>query len=179
VAQHQHVALAGWQALDLFIQDPAQLAQAGTQDRIDRLGRGQGGLFRSAQAAFVLLAADALVFQAQRQAAGDGVQPAAHRGVFADGAGLARQHQEGGLKGVVLVRPGAEDAPADAVDQGAVTPDQRFERPFVARLGEALQELAVAQVVALAGGEDAQVLQNRGEGDGGHDWRPRDGLLPT
>jgi hypothetical protein len=116
----------------------------------------------------------------QRQAAGDAVQPAARGGRFADGAGLAGQHQEGGLKGVGQVGPGAEDALADAMDQRSVTPDQRFKGSFVPRLGEAVQQLVVAQIVVLACNcEDTEVLEHGGQTNGSHGWSPRDGLLPT
>jgi hypothetical protein len=81
-----------------------------------------------------------------RQAVGDAVQPAADRLAASDRRGLARQDQEGGLEGVLGIVGVAEDAAADAEHHRPVAADEGLERRFVARHGEALEQVGVAGV---------------------------------
>src|SRR5262249_46778197 len=73
------------------------------------------------------------------RAPGHAVQPAGQRRVPADRGGVAGQHEEGGLEGVLRVLVVAQHAAADAHDQGAVAPHQRGESGLVAGGAEALQ----------------------------------------
>ena len=110
-------------------------------------------------------AAGLLHLELHGQSAGHRVQPATDGIAAADRAGLAGQHQERGLEGIIEIRAAAQDAPADAHHQGAVAADQGGEGAGVAGGGEALQELAVAGGV---GGQRVQVVQQIGQGSGGH-----------
>ncbi|SRR5258707_211420 len=74
---------------------------------------------------------------------GDTVEPAADRCTVADGRGFARQHEKGGLKGVLRVLASAEHAPAYAEDHRAVASDEGLKGGLIAFGEVALEELGV------------------------------------
>ncbi len=77
---------------------------------------------------------------------GDAVQEAAQRVPFADAAGLADEHQEGGLESI-LGRVGIPQHPtANAEDRRAVALHQQGEGRLFAVAAEALQQFRVTQV---------------------------------
>jgi hypothetical protein len=97
-----------------------------------------------------------------RQAVGDLVQPVAHGLGLADRVGLAGEDEEGGLESVLGVVQAAEHAPADAQDHGAVPLDQGGEGRLLPPLGEALEQLRVAEVRdTLGASQAAEVAENR------------------
>ena len=86
---------------------------------------------------------------------GDAVQPAPQRVAHAHRAGLAHQHEEGGLEGVVGRVLVAEQVAADAQHHRPVPCHERLEaRPVVAPAEEAVEQLRVGQPGDRAGGED-------------------------
>src|SRR5262249_31971038 len=87
------------------------------------------------------------------------VQPAAQGAAVADGTSLSRQHEEGGLEGVLGVVAVAEQPAADAEHHRAVPLHQPAEGQFVALSEEPVEQLAVRGVLAGAD-ETADVEQN-------------------
>jgi hypothetical protein len=157
------------QTLDFLIQDRSQLTQAGAEDRIDVHGVALRCDLPADEGLFAHLTPDTLALQVCRQAARDAMEPAAHRSAFAYRAGFAGQHQKGGLKDIVWIRAGTEDPAADAVDQRSVAAHQHLKGPGIACLGQALQELAVAELPGRpAGGEHLQALYDRAQTNGTH-----------
>ena len=75
----------------------------------------------------------------------DLVEPARQRVADPDRAGLADEHEEGRLEGVLRVVRVAEDAPAGDQDGRPVPLDDRRERRLVAAGDEAVEELRVGQ----------------------------------
>jgi hypothetical protein len=84
-------------------------------------------------------------------AAGDAVQPAAHRLALHDRPRPAGEDEEGGLEGVLGVLLVAEQAPADTQGHGPVTAYQGRERRLVPRGDEVGQQVPVR--LADRGGE--------------------------
>ena len=74
------------------------------------------------------------------------MQPAGQGLRLADRGGIAGQHQEGGLEGVLGIVLVAQDVTADAPDEPSVPLDQGGEGVFLVVGREALQQLRVAQV---------------------------------
>jgi hypothetical protein len=68
-------------------------------------------------------------------------------------AGLAGQHQERRLKGVLGVLVVPQHAAADAQDQRAVALQQRGEGVAIPGEGKAPQQIAVRNLSGVAGGE--------------------------
>ena len=96
------------------------------------------------------------------RAVGHAVQPAGDGLGAADGAGLAGQHQEGGLEGVLAILIVAQLLAANVPDQRPVAGDQGGEGVRVAVGREALQELGVGQARGRAGaGQPAEVADDR------------------
>src|SRR6516165_10382744 len=87
---------------------------------------------------FVALRSRACRRAAAGRAPGHAVQPARQRRVPADRGGVAGQHEEGGLEGVLRVLVVAQHAAADAHDEGTVAPYQRGEGGLVAGGAEAV-----------------------------------------
>jgi hypothetical protein len=82
---------------------------------------------------------------------GNLVEPAAQTFLVANGASPARQHQEGGLEGVLGVLLVAKDAAAQTQDHGPVPLNQGGKGRLIAVTSEALEQLAVAEAVGRFG----------------------------
>ena len=140
---------------DVTAEDPIpdERPQVAQRHLIDELGR---GLRRRP-----MRLPTALGPHLQGNAVRDLVEPGADGVVPARAGGLACQHQEGGLEGVVGVGVVAKHPPAHAEHQRPVPLHQRLEGTLLAA-GEGLQELLVA-ALAVAGGRDGppQVLHNQ------------------
>src|SRR5262249_31298983 len=75
----------------------------------------------------------------ERDAVRDLIEPTRNRGTVGDRGGLAREDEEGGLKGVLGIVAVPQDAPADAEDERPVPAHQSLEGGLVAGVGETLQ----------------------------------------
>src|SRR4029079_10999009 len=96
----------------------------------------------------------------QRRSVGNAVQSVADQLAGLERAGLAHQHQEGGLKRVFDVVLMAQDAPADAEHHGAVASDQLLEGRLFALGEEPLQQLAIGELdVRMEVARPAQVAE--------------------
>ena len=84
----------------------------------------------------------------QGNAVSNAVQPTAERLVLADGADLAAQDQERGLKRIVGVGGLAGNAPAGALDHRPVSCEQDLKRLLVATLSEPCEQLDI-RVIAV------------------------------
>ena len=76
------------------------------------------------------------------------VEPGAQQVGVADGAGLAGEHEEDGLEGVLGMVPVTQELSADVEDHRPVPRHQRDERRIPSRIaagGEPLQQLPVGQ----------------------------------
>ena len=85
------------------------------------------------------------------------VQPRPQRVAHPEAAGLAHQHQERGLKGILRVVRISQDAPADAQDHRPMPLHQGGERLFgrITPLGrEPLEQLPIGQVANRPGREE-------------------------
>jgi hypothetical protein len=71
------------------------------------------------------------------------MQPVSEYLAGPDGRGLADEHQEGGLEGVLGVLPVGEGAATDPPDHRAVAADEVGERGLVPALDEARQQLLI------------------------------------
>ena len=130
VAEHEHLALRGLEPVDRASQRTLELAIRGGLLRAwPRIGQALGGI-DSRRVERLLsrgreLAAPPLL---DAEAAGDGIQPARHRGVAAEVAQGARHRNQALLRdvaGVVLV---AAHPKAEAVQAGLIADQQRLQR---------------------------------------------------
>jgi hypothetical protein len=80
------------------------------------------------------------------------VQPATDGRPGPNAIGLADESEEGGLEGVVGVRPGAEKPAAGGENQGPVPPDEQLERGLVASAGPPGDEVGVRDAGGIAAG---------------------------
>jgi hypothetical protein len=103
----------------------------------------------------------------------DAVQPTDNRGAPADRAGAPSQRQKGSLERILGFVHIAHDSAASVQHHSAVPPHQQFKRGLVALLHEAAQQLAVADILAAAGRQDApQARENAWKSCLGHGYRP-------
>src|SRR5262249_7990929 len=105
----------------------------------------------------------------------DAVQSGGERAPVPDRGGPADEDQEGRLEGVLGGMDVAEQAAADAEDEGAVPLHQQGERGLVAADQETLQEFGVGQVagrrVRAGGPQEAEHVPERCLGHGvGPPW---------
>jgi hypothetical protein len=105
-----------------------------------------------------------------RETMSDFVKPVADRLTPAHGGGLAGQDEEGRLENVFNVLSVRQGPSADAQHQGRMTPHQGGEGFFVTLPGEAVQQLAVGEIVAVhRTGDAAEVVEDSMQFVAAHD----------
>jgi hypothetical protein len=114
----------------------------------------------------------------KRDVPGNAVQPACDGCFFADGCGLAHQHQEGGLKGVLNILFVFQNTPANGPNHAAVPLYQFFKRGFIALEGEPLQQVIVGRRPSRGPAKVGfQEVQNRSKRCTTHDFGSWDKVL--
>src|SRR5262249_45390720 len=71
------------------------------------------------------------------------IQPSANHVPCQNGCGLAHQHQESSLEGILSVLVMAEQAAADAPDHRSVACNQSLQRGLIAIVNEVVQQLTI------------------------------------
>jgi hypothetical protein len=92
---------------------------------------------------------------------GDPVQPTSKGFALANGAGLARQYEEGCLESVFDILFSVEQAPADTMNQALVSPHEELKGSLIALGHESLEELGIGNGRALLAQLAVQVSQKR------------------
>jgi hypothetical protein len=87
-----------------------------------------------------------LRFGTQRNAPGNGMEPASDRGRLTERRCFAQQDQESGLEGILGVVGITQNPPADAPNQRPMAAHQTGKRAFVLLPAQLLEQLAVAAV---------------------------------
>src|SRR5205807_8007564 len=88
-------------------------------------------------------------------------QPTTYRVALGNRACLAREHQEGGLEGVLGILLMAQHAPAHSKHHRPITLHQGCKRLFIPLRQEPLEQMAVANISSIGGGnEPADVMED-------------------
>src|SRR5262249_29622929 len=130
-------------------------------------GHVPGGVLRSGRSSVLLMhsAAAGGAVCLEGRALGDAVQPGSQGLVVADGVGLLRQGEEGGLEGILGVLLVVQDVAANTGDQRAMPVDQGGKGGPVVAGGESVQQLVVIQLRAgLADDEPAEATDGIAQG---------------
>ena len=163
VAQHDRKAEGRGEPLDLDVQRLGLLA--GHDRLVGRRGRRLDGMARSGVRHGAGLLDLATAGEPEpgttRRAKGDAIEPVAQQVGVADRPRLPRQHEEGGLEGVLGEVAVGEDLPADAQHHRAMTRDQGGEGGLgviVSPRDKLLQELPVGEPGRRAAREERPEL---------------------
>jgi len=130
------------QALDLVVQEAAQVAGGSLSDRI--IARGSlGGLGGQV---FVAEPPCPLVAGGPGGVQGDAVEPGPDRAALAGGGRVAGQRQERRLEGIFRVMGVAELTAAQSPDHRSVPPQQQLERGRIPIAGEATDQFGIGHL---------------------------------
>jgi hypothetical protein len=155
VAEDDRGAVLGREPADLLVEDRPQVVPH---------GRGGGvGRWHRRRPPLAGLAPGTVGSGVGGDPAGDPVQPRPDRDARPEGRGLAGEHQEGGLEGVLRVVGVAEQPPTDAEHHRPVAGDQLGERRGVGPPGEPVEQLGIGRLVRRVD-RPAQPPQERPDG---------------